>query len=49
MNEIKYINRKTGEVITEKPPGEGLLKFLYHNPFGELALKILVKRKLLSE
>lgn len=49
MNEIKYINRKTGEVITEKPPGEGLLKFLYHNPFGELALKFLVKRKLLSE
>lgn len=48
MDCIKYINRKTGEIITEKPPGEGFLKFLYHNPFGELALNLLVKRKFLS-
>ena len=48
MKEIKFINRKTGEVITEKPPGEGFLKFLYHSPFGELALRLFVKRKFLS-
>lgn len=48
MENIKYINRQTGELITEKPPGEGFLKFLYHNPFGELALNLLVKRKFLS-
>ncbi len=48
MENIKYINRQTGQFITEKPPGEGFLKFLYHNPFGELALDFLVKRKLLS-
>lgn len=49
MEEIQYINRKTGQLITERPPSEGLLKFLYHGPFGELALNILVKRKILSE
>lgn len=49
MENIKYINRKTGKLITERPPGEGFLKFLYHNPFGELALNLLVKRKFLSE
>ncbi len=49
MDNIKYINRKTGEIITEKPPSESLLKFLYYNPFGKLALNLFVKRKLLSE
>lgn len=48
MENIKYINRKTGELITETPPGEGFLKFLYYNPLGELALNLLVKRKALS-
>lgn len=48
MEKIKYIKRKTGEVITENPPGEGFLKFLYYNPFGELTLNLLVKRKVLS-
>ncbi len=48
MDSIKYINRKTGELITETPPGEGYLKFLYHTAFGKLALNVLVKRKLLS-
>jgi len=48
MESIKYINRQTGELITEKPPGEGYLKFLYHTAFGKLALNVLVKRKLLS-
>ena len=48
MENIQYINRKTGQLITERPPSEALLKFLYHNPFGELALNLVVKRKLLS-
>lgn len=48
MESIKYINRSTGELITEKPPGENLLKFLYYNPFGKLSLHLLVKRKLIS-
>ena len=45
---IRYINRATGELITEKPPGEGFLKFLYYKPFGKLALNLLVKRKFFS-
>lgn len=45
---IKYIDRKTGEEKVESPPGEGFLKFLYHNPFGKLALETLVKRKAIS-
>ncbi|MGB0863476.1 MAG: phosphatidylserine decarboxylase [Saprospiraceae bacterium] len=49
MENIKYINRKTGKLITEKPPGEAYLKFLYHQPFGELLLNAVVKRKFLSE
>ncbi|MCH2045769.1 MAG: phosphatidylserine decarboxylase [Saprospiraceae bacterium] len=48
MKEIKYIDRKTNEIIYEKPPGEGFLKFLYYNPFGKLSLELLVKRKFLS-
>jgi phosphatidylserine decarboxylase len=48
LENIQYINRKTGQLITERPPSESLLKFLYHNPFGELALNFVVKRKLLS-
>ena len=48
MESIKYIDRHTGELITENPPGEGYLKFLYHNPFGKLALDLVVKRKFLS-
>lgn len=45
---IKYIDRKTGLEKVETPPGEGFLKFLYHQPLGELALQLVVKRKLLS-
>jgi phosphatidylserine decarboxylase len=45
---IQYIHRKTGKTETETPPGEGFLKFLYHNPFGKMTLLPLVKRKFLS-
>ncbi len=48
MESIKYIDRQSGQLITENPPGEGYLKFLYHNPFGKLALHLVVKRKFLS-
>ncbi len=48
MESITYLDRKTGELITEKPPGEGLLKFLYYSPLGELTLQLVAKRKLLS-
>lgn len=46
---IKYINRKTGKIQTETPPAEGLLTFLYDNPFGKTAILPLVKRKFISE
>ncbi|MFD0994146.1 phosphatidylserine decarboxylase [Tenacibaculum geojense] len=45
---IKFINRKTGELETETPPGEGFLKFLYNNPFGRITILPMVKRKFLS-
>ncbi|TDQ24073.1 archaetidylserine decarboxylase [Tenacibaculum caenipelagi] len=46
--QIKFIDRKSGKIITETPPGEGYLKLLYNNPFGKMALLPLVKRKFLS-
>jgi len=48
MQTITYLNRRTGEHITEQPPGESYLRFLYHHPLGQLPLELLVKRKLLS-
>jgi phosphatidylserine decarboxylase len=48
MQKIEYVDRKTGEMIRETPPGEGALKFLYHNPLGKLPLHWLVKRKFIS-
>lgn len=47
--QIKYIDRKTGELKTEIPPAEGLLKFLYNNPFGKTTILPIVKRKFISE
>ena len=49
FEQIKYIERKTGEIKTEKVMGEGALKFLYYNPFGKLALNTIVKRKFVSD
>ena len=49
FEKIQYIERKTGEIKTEKVMGEGALKFLYYNPFGKLALHTIVKRKFLSD
>lgn len=49
FSKIKYIERKTGEILTEKVPGEKYLKFLYYNPFGELPLNLIVKKKFFTE
>ncbi len=46
---VKYIERSTGEVKTEKIEGVGWLKWLYYNPVGELSLDAIVKRKFVSE
>ncbi len=46
---IKYINRETNELRTEKVAGEFWLNWLYNNPLGELSLEALVKRKIVSE
>ena len=47
--QIKFLDRKTKKVITENPPSEGLLRFLYDNPFGKTAVLPIAKRKFLSE
>lgn len=46
---IRYIDRKTKQIKTETPPAEGLLKFLYDNPFGKTALLPIVKRAFISK
>lgn len=46
---IQYINRESGELKTEKVPGEYWLNWLYYHPFGKLGLEIMVKKKLISE
>lgn len=48
MDEIKYIDRKTGNVLTEDVPGGGMLKWLYNKPVGKLTLHALFKRKCIS-
>lgn len=47
--QIQFIDRKSGKLITETPPAEGLLKFLYDNPLGKTALLPLAKRKFISD
>ncbi|MDP5169976.1 MAG: archaetidylserine decarboxylase [Bacteroidia bacterium] len=49
MKQITFIDRKTGALIHENPPGERFLRFMYHSPFGKLALNAVVKRKALSQ
>lgn len=46
--EIRYVDRETGKIEIEKPPAEGLLKFLYGYSFGRRAILPLAKRKLIS-
>lgn len=49
MDTIRYIERKTGNLLQEIVPGEQWLQWLYHNPLGKLALHAVVKRKFVSE
>jgi phosphatidylserine decarboxylase len=46
---IKYIERSTGEIKTEKVVGEFWLQWLYNNPVGELSLYAIVRRKFISD
>ncbi|MCB0804714.1 MAG: phosphatidylserine decarboxylase [Bacteroidales bacterium] len=46
---VRYIDRKTNQIKTEKVAGEGWLTWLYHNPIGKLTLQTLVKRKFISD
>ncbi|MBS9774027.1 MAG: phosphatidylserine decarboxylase [Tenacibaculum sp.] len=46
--QIKFIDRKTGEIKIETPPAERTLKFLYDNPFGRKAILPIIKRKFIS-
>jgi phosphatidylserine decarboxylase len=48
MDNIKYIDRKTGQQKTEDVPGEGMLKWLYNTTSGKVALHVLLKRKVVS-
>lgn len=45
---IKYYDRQTGLLKTEKVAGEKWLVWLYHNPVGEATLWALAKRKMVS-
>ncbi|MFD1551752.1 phosphatidylserine decarboxylase [Putridiphycobacter roseus] len=49
MDEIVYINRKTGDRVVEKVPGGGMMKFLYSsNVLGRFTLWLLIKRRFFS-
>ena len=43
---IKYYDRESGQLKTEKVAGEKWLVWLYNNPMGEVTLWTLAKRKL---
>ena len=45
---IRYIERSSGEMKTEKVAGEKWLVWLYNNPVGEISLWAMVKRKFVS-
>lgn len=47
--EIKFINRSDKSIEIERPPGEELLNFLYHNPFGEKLILPIAKQKFISK
>lgn len=46
---IRYFNRLTGKMETEKVYGEGFLRWTYGHPAGKLALWSFVKRPFFSE
>ncbi|MCL4115101.1 UNVERIFIED_CONTAM: hypothetical protein GTU68_037658 [Idotea baltica] len=48
METIQFVDRTTGKIVSENPPGEKLLKFFYQSTLGKISLNLLVKRKLIS-
>ncbi len=46
---IRYVDRATAQVKTERVMAGGWLFWLYNNPVGELSLQAVVKRKFASE
>ena len=46
---IRYVDRTTGQIKTEKVVSETALYWLYNNPLGELTLQALLKRKFVSD
>lgn len=48
LDSIKYYDRESGHLKTEKVAGEKWLVWLYYNPIGEASLWVLAKRKLIS-
>ncbi|MEE2923329.1 MAG: archaetidylserine decarboxylase [bacterium] len=46
--QVKYIERETGEVLVEKIAGESALRFCYENPLGKVLLELIVKWPWLS-
>jgi phosphatidylserine decarboxylase len=48
LTPIRFVNRITGEIETEKVAGKKWLAWLYGNPVGEITLRALVKRKVVS-
>ena len=45
---VRYIERETGELLTEKIAGEDALRFCYENPLGKILLELIVKWPWLS-
>lgn len=48
QNPIRYVERDSGQIKTEKVAGERWLGWLYNNPVGEATLWGLAKRKVVS-
>ena len=46
---IKYVDRRSKEIKIEQIYGEAWLRWLYHNPAGQLSLYSIVKRKFVSD
>jgi len=48
MEPIRYLNRHSGRMETERVYGEGFLRWTYHHPLGALALASFIKRPFFS-
>lgn len=46
--QIQYIDRKSGEIRIEKPPGQKLLRLLYSNSLGNKTILPLARKKMIS-